>query len=136
MKEEKKKAPPSRLRYEQAHPTVSCRVPKEMYDELEIMKKSEGKSLADILKIGLGRLEMKAAEDLEMKAAEDSEIRNEALVEGFEGGYSDAEGVFKVTYPCSVCGGMMVVSGAEEKAAITRYMREHGWGHQSCQDKR
>ncbi len=128
MKEKKRKTPPSRLRYEQTHPTVSCRVSKEMYDELKMIEKGEGKSLTDILKIGLGRLEVKVGEE--------DEIRNEALCEGFEEGFSDAEKTFKVTYACSVCGGMMVVSCAEEKAAITQYMREHGWGHQSCHDRR
>ena len=46
--------PPSRIRYEQTHPTVSTRVDKELYDKLKEIKDTEGKSFADILKEALG----------------------------------------------------------------------------------
>ena len=48
----KRKVPPSRIKYENNHPTVSCRVSKEIYDRLTESKKLDGKSFADILKIG------------------------------------------------------------------------------------
>ncbi len=40
---------PSRARYEQAHPTVSDRVPKEIYDRPQAIKRTEGRSFADFL---------------------------------------------------------------------------------------
>jgi hypothetical protein len=124
MKEASKKVPPSRARYDEAHPTVSCRVSKDLYDELETISKKEGKSLADILKIGLGRLEEKAA-DCE-------NARNEGIYEGYMVGFSEAKKAFKVMYPCIVCGEMITVSTVEEKEAIMQYMVEHNWGHHSC----
>src|SRR5208283_3087690 len=107
MKEKEKKTSPSRSRYEKSHPTVSCRVPKDLYDELETISKKEGKSLADILKIGLGRLEEKVA-DCE-------NARNEGLYEGYMVGFSEAEEAFKVIYPCNVCSGLVALSTGEEK---------------------
>jgi len=128
MNDKNNKVPPSRGRYEKANPTVSCRVSREMDGELEIMRKKEGKSIADILKIGLGKLEVKTAED--------NKIRDEALLEGYNTGFSDAKKTFMVQYPCSVCGEMITVSTAEEKEAIMQYMVEHNWGHDSCHKSR
>ncbi|MBF8267727.1 MAG: hypothetical protein HW388_1235 [Dehalococcoidia bacterium] len=56
-----RKTPPSRVRYETANPTVSCRVPTEVYDRLQAVKEAEGRNCADVLKIGLGILEARAA---------------------------------------------------------------------------
>ena len=128
MKEKSKRVPPSRDRYEKANPTVSCRVSKEMNDALEIIRKREGKSIADILKIGLGKLEVKATAD--------SKIGDTALLEGYNTGFSDAKKTFMIEYPCSVCGEMITVSTAEEKEAIMQCMVEHNWGHDSCHKSR
>ncbi len=49
-----KRKAPSRAKYEQNHPTVSCRVSKDIYDKLTQAKQADGKSFADILKLGLG----------------------------------------------------------------------------------
>ena len=49
----KRKVPPSRLRYEANHPTVTVRVDQALYDELKRLKDSSGLSVAEVLKIGL-----------------------------------------------------------------------------------
>ena len=49
----KRKAPPSRLRYEATHPTVTARLDQALYDELKRLKDSSGLSVAEVLKIGL-----------------------------------------------------------------------------------
>ena len=123
-----KKKAPSRTRYEQNHPTVSCRVSREIYERLSGVKEEEGKSFADILKIGLGILEVQAK-----KAGE---VRKQGVTEGYKKGYAEAEILYKVTYLCSVCGKTLVVTDRSEKEAIKTYMREHGWCHTACQQKR
>ena len=57
------KKTPSRVKYEQNHPTVSFRVSKELYDMLQAVKKAEGKSNTDVLKAGVGLLEVKVGKD-------------------------------------------------------------------------
>ena len=47
--------PPSRQRYQQAHPTVSLRVDLDLCAQLKGLKEQAGLSVADVLKIGLGR---------------------------------------------------------------------------------
>lgn len=123
-----RRRPPSRLRYEQAHPTVSSRVSIEVYQRLQAAKKAEGKSFTDILKIGLGLLEAR----IEEKAS----IQKQAYAKSHKKGHAEAERLYKVTYTCDVCGGIMPVTSDSEKAAVREYMRAHRWGHGSCHGKR
>ncbi len=119
-----KKTPPSRVRYEAANPTVSCRVPKEVYDRLRAVMKAEGRSMADVLKVGLGLLEVEVSKK--------KEAREQGFGEGYEGGFEDAADLYRVTYPCKICGKTLEVTSANEKKAISKYMQEHGWGHAEC----
>ena len=123
-----KRKPPSRVRYERSHPTVSCRVPRELYDRLEKARKTERRSFADFLKIGLGVVEAQARKE--------EGIREQAYGEGYEGGYTKAQYTYVVTYRCNVCGQSITESTTAEKEAIREYMNEHGWGHGECHDKR
>ena len=116
--------PPSRKKYEEDNPVVSCRVPKELYNRLRAIKKVEGKSMTDILKAGLGLFEVKVRAE--------KEVKQEAYEEGQLNGYELAESEYKVTYPCSICGKSIEVTTEEEKKAIRGYMVEHGWGHADC----
>lgn len=115
---------PSRVRYEESHPTVSCRVPKEVYDRLWAVKEAEGLSFTDILKVGLGLLE--ACEEKE------ADILKKGHALGYRKGHAEAKSLYQVTYPCKVCGGTLTVTTREEKEAVRQYMREHGWGHSQC----
>jgi len=119
-----KRKPPSRIKYEESHPTVSCRVPKEIYNSLQDIKKREGRSLTDILKVGLGILESKVKKE------------DEAYSRGYDKGYRKAELEFKVTYPCSVCRKTIALRGKDAKQAASEYMEEHGWGHAECHKKK
>jgi predicted CopG family antitoxin len=83
MAKYKKRKTPSRIKYEQSHPTVSFRVSKELYDRLQSVKKAEGKSIAEVLKVGVGLLEVKVRKE--------KEIRDQAYEEGWEKGASEAE---------------------------------------------
>lgn len=124
----KSKKTPSRIKYEQSHPTVSFRVSKELYDRLQAVKKAEGKSITDVLKIGVGLLEVKVRKE--------KEIRDQAYEEGWEKGAAEAEELYAVSYSCSVCGKNIVVTAENVKRAIRTYMREHGWGHADCINRR
>lgn len=128
MLKSKKKRTPSRIRYEQNHPTVSWRVSKELYDRLQAVKDAEGKSTTDVLKVGVGLLEIKVRKE--------KKVRDQAYDEGYGDGSRDAEVLYKVTYPCSICGKTLTVMSKKEKDAIKRYMREHGWGHAECIHRR
>jgi hypothetical protein len=116
--------PPSRERYEKSHPTVSCRVPKELYDQLARIKNREEKSFADILKSGL--------EKIDSFKKQLSEMSKKSYDEGYQKGYTDAEGLYKVMYHCYKCKQPMVVDRSEEKVVIDRFMSEK-WAHDQCQ---
>lgn len=44
---------------------MSSRVSKELYDRLQVVKKAEGKSITDVLKVGVGLLEVKVRKEKE-----------------------------------------------------------------------
>lgn len=124
MPKSKRSRAPSRVRYEQDHPTVSFRVSKELYDRLQTVKDAEGKSTTDVLKMGV-RL-------LEVKVRKEKEVRDQAYDEGYEKGYEEAASRYEVSYPCEICGKMIVVMSTKQKEAIKRYMLKYGWGHADC----
>jgi len=122
-----KSKPPSRIKYERSHPTISCRVSMDTYKQLEKIKSKENKSFADILKVGMGILEAKAEQE--------SAIEEKAFLEGYEEGYSEAKSEFRVSYRCDICGKVMTVNSEEERAAVAEYMKEHRWGHTKCHER-
>ena len=74
--------PPARVRYEQSHPTVSCRLSK---DECDLLKQRlddlGGVSFADFVKDSLGLLELRIPET--------REIKEKARTVGYEQGKKD-----------------------------------------------
>ncbi len=119
-----KRKTPSRVRYEQSHPTVSCRIPRELHDKLRKAKGTESRSFSDILKIGLGLVELQAKKE--------AELMKQFYSSGYKKGYADAESAFKITYPCSICRKALTVTSQNEKEAIRGYMQQHGWAHSEC----
>jgi hypothetical protein len=124
MAKGKRKKTPSRIKYEQNHPTVSFRVSRELYDRLRAVKEAEGKSITDVLEVGVGLLEVKVGKE--------RNIRQAGYDDGFEKGYKEAQARYMVTYPCKVCRKTLVVTSSKEKEAIKGYMLENGWGHTNC----
>lgn len=117
-------ATPSRSEYERNHPTVSFRITPEMSARLNEIKKAEGKSYAEIMKIGLGLLEVKTAKEMQ--------IRIQGYGEGYKEGYGAAKSRYRVCYPCRLCGKTISVTGIKEKEAIEKLMPAAGWGHEKC----
>jgi len=124
MAQDKKRKTPSRIKYEQSHPTVSFRVSRELYDRLQAVKRAEGKSNTDILKVALGLIEVKVRAE--------KEIRLEAYDEGWEKGVNSTWDVLAVTYPCAKCGKEITVDTEEEKKAIRKFIIASGWSHGYC----
>ena len=55
------------------------------------------------------------------------------LNEGQKDGYKKAELEYKITYPCSVCGGELVMKqGANDHETMKKIMSQAGWAHSSC----
>ena len=128
MAKDKKKKTPSRIKYEQSHRTVSFRPSNELYDRLQAVKEEEGLSNTDVLKVGVGLLEVKVRSE--------REASEQSFEEGFEKGFEEAESIYKVTFPCSVCRKTIEVSSDKTKEAIRKYMLERGWGHADCINRR
>lgn len=61
--EKKKRNPPSKLRYDKAHPTVSVRVTQELYQKLDALRRKNGISLREILAGAVERNQPSASTD-------------------------------------------------------------------------
>jgi len=114
--------PPARLRYEESHPTVSCRLSRDEYDLLkQRLEDLGGVSFADFVRDSLGLLQLK------MPNIE--EIRETAWGEG----YDEAQKDHQIWYYCSVCRERIDMEpNSDSHKAMVGYMREHGWAHKSC----
>jgi hypothetical protein len=114
--------PPARVRYEESHPTVSCRLSKDESDLLrQRLEDLGGVSFADFVKDSLGLLQLRIPETREMK--------ERARRVGYDQGKKDHQ----IWYYCSVCQQRIdVAPNSESHKAIIGFMREHSWGHTSC----
>jgi flagellar biosynthesis/type III secretory pathway protein FliH len=132
MKRKNKKSP-SRVRYEESHPTVSARVDKELYDRLTDVRELAGKSFADIFR---------EAQEFQEVAAEGAFLMGEehgfslGREEGYDAGLAEgrkaARQQYVVSYKCCECGRLLEVVSREEKALAREAMEEHGWHHVNC----
>ena len=114
--------PPSRVRYEQSHPTVSFRLDKDTHDLLkQRLEDLGGISFADFIKDSLGLLQIKIPNT--------EDIKETAWGEG----YDQAEKDYQIWYYCSVCRERMDMEpNSDSHKAMIGYMKENGWGHKSC----
>lgn len=113
--------PPSYYRYQREHPTVTVRLTKDLKEMLDKVKGNM--SYADIVRKIL-RNDFK-------------EIYEKAYEEGYVEGYNDAFKDYAIWYYCVVCGKPIYVRpNSSSHKAIIEYMREHGWGHSECHEKR
>lgn len=115
----KRHVPPSRRRYEESNPTVSARVPRALFDQLQMLRRESGKNIADVLKEALG--------------AQGPSVKQSYQL-GYKEGLHDAEKRCRVDYRCSICGGTITLSTDKEKQAAARFMKEHNWAHKRCRE--
>jgi len=116
--------PPARVRYEQSHPTVSCRLDKDTHDLLkQRLDDLGGVSFADFVKDSLGLLQLKMPDVEEIKET------------AYDEGYNQASEYCQIWYYCAVCGEQIPMSpNSDSHKAMVGYMKEHGCGHPSCHE--
>ncbi len=119
-----KKKLPSRVKYDRNHRPISFRASGEFYERLQAVRNETGDSYADIMKKGLGLIEVKIRSE--------KRIQEEALRQGHRKGYELAESTYKLIIPCFGCGEDIVVEDEATKKVIRQGMRQLGWGHSSC----
>jgi len=107
---------PSRIKYEQSHPTISGRVPIEARDKLLVNLAKLGMTISDALMVLAGELEIRVIPI------------DEARKQGFE----EAKKRYMVPYNCYICGNPITITNPETKKVVSKFLTEHGWGHQKC----
>ena len=107
---------PSKIRYDQSHPTVSFRVKREDYDKMKKLLNQKGQSIADFFKEALG-------------------IQEESYQKAYDKGYEDAKKEYAVRYRCNVCNEWMEITSDKGKECARETMESHKWGHTECHER-
>jgi len=109
----KKLPPPSKIKYDKSHPTISIRVSQDLKEQLDEIREKSGKSIGDILREAVG-------------------VQGESVKDAWTRGHSLAKSKYGVWYKCSVCGGNILIESDNEKKAAAIFMRQNGWQHGKC----
>ena len=128
MAKAKKQKPPSRVKYEKENPTMSFRMCRADYEEIEDIKEAEGLSNADLILIGAGKVRAQQSRE--------SAIQKIGYDAGYRSGYEEAAKRFKVVFRCKICGQAMEVEHDNVKEAIVRFLNDAGWGHAECHQRK
>lgn len=122
----KRNPPPSRVRYERSHPTVTIRVDSELYEQLQEMRSTGGFSYAEVFRAGLDKASLVVGKALE-------EARQEGYQEGLAEGSEAAKRKYSVGYYCARCKRKhLIIVHDKEKAAAARLMFDAGWHSPRC----
>jgi predicted RNA-binding Zn-ribbon protein involved in translation (DUF1610 family) len=108
--------PPSRLRYEASHPTVTVRLSAEVHERLLKLRQTTGKSVADILREAVGVQEASAGS-------------------AYDRGYQAAKALYAVTWKCPVCGKDVTARAEKSKKLAGEYLAQLGGKHSECARK-
>ena len=113
-----KHSPPSRKRYDLAHPVLSLRVSKEDYEALKKVLEISGKSIGQFFREALGTAQR--------------ETRT-AYEKGRRDGYRKAKKEYRVIVGCKLCGGPILVKGDIMKMKVgDAVAKVYDWYHKEC----
>jgi predicted DNA-binding protein len=105
--------PPSRQKYEAANPTISIRVPLQLYQQLKMLRKWSGKSLGDILREAL-------------------KAQGPSVKDAYLKGYNAAKAKYEVTFNCCICHASIIIEDPDTKKGVLKLIDENQWGHTEC----
>ena len=115
--------PPSRIRYEQSHPVLSCRLDKQTHDLLQKRLDDAGLSFAQFVKSQLGVLELKMPDIKKIEK------------EAYQKGYAKAVNEYRIQIKCIQCGKpMTVLPNSNMHKGIIDHL-EGLWSHTNCQER-
>jgi flagellar biosynthesis/type III secretory pathway protein FliH len=134
--------PPSRLRYEAAHPTVAVHCDAETKARLVALREATDLSLGSLVKQALGVLERDVGAARSAGAAQGREAgRRSGLAEGRlagreegrQAGFAEARRRYRITYPCAKCGkDLDLTAGSEDAKAARQALIDAEWAHDEC----
>jgi len=146
--------PPSRIRYEAAHPIISFRISKPWYDEMKQLLAENNISIADFFKISLNKQQTDFTEAYDKAktegfskgkntgynegfAAGQQECYNKGyavgLQQGYNQGYDKAKAEYCIWFYCFGCDSALIIkSGSNIHRFIIDMLLYYRWGHPGC----
>ncbi len=133
--EKPKRQPPSRERYQAAHPTIGVHVNRETYARLVDLRERSGLSFGELVKQALGVVEA----GIERSEQEAFDLFDAGHEDGHRTGYEKAVAAYRLTFLCSICRAgvpIEVPAGSPAAQAATAALVAAGWGHAECYRRR
>jgi len=126
-----RKIPPSKIRYERAHPLISFRSTIEEKEQIESMAETEGKSISQIVREML----LNGYIDFENTYNEALDLGGRV---GRKTGRIEGKSEWGIKIPCNICGkdDLFLFPNDECHKFIIEYLKKCGWGHVACHEKK
>jgi hypothetical protein len=129
-----KHRPPSRVKYDAAHPSVGVHTDRATYDRLLALRQRTGLPFSQLILRTLGEVELQV--DAAFEAGRRSGRRDGKAVghaKGREEGYAKAVSEFQIPLSCPVCDDDMPLrAGTPMADAAVAWLKERGWRHTTC----
>lgn len=129
-----KHRPPSRAKYDAAHPTIGVHTNRATYDRLIALRERTGLPFGQLILRTLGEVELQI--DVAHETGRRSGRRDGKAVghaKGREEGHAEAVNDFQITLPCPGCDDEMVLrAGTLMADAAVAWLKERGWRHTNC----
>jgi hypothetical protein len=116
----KKVPPPSKVKYDENHPIVSCRISKADFEKLKTSAVAENLNMVDLLKIGLGIVEKR-----------EDNLYTE-YKRGYASGFEAAEKKYRINIPCGECDEMITIEQGESMNNLKEFLINHRLHHEGC----
>ena len=113
---QKKGKSPSPGSYKASHPTYSIRIPLETRNKFFAKAQILGMSPSGAFKAFV--------DDLEVKAR--------PVEEAYQRGFAEAEKLYAITCPCSVCGKLLIITNPKTKEIVAKFLSKKGLRHVQC----
>jgi hypothetical protein len=133
----RKRQPPSRMKYAEENPTIGIHVTREERDRLRTLSKQSGHSVTQTVKQILGLMEKDVAAIREHSFREGfAEGEKTGFAKGRKLGFAEAAAIYRVTYSCSDCGGPIELQAGEADAKeAAASLTRSGWVCADCPDE-
>ena len=114
----RKRKPPSRAKYDEENPVIAIRLDRDTARRLRGLAEESNKSLTTVIK-------------------ENLDLQEDNYITAYDKGYDKGKKEHQIWYYCSICQQRIdIVRGGNAHKAITKYLYDQGWAHETCISRR
>jgi hypothetical protein len=122
------------VRYADSHPSITVHFDLDTYGKVMSLRERSGVTANQLVRQALGSVERHVdAIQAQGREANLEEGRKAGYLEGYKVGYAKAVAMYRLTYPCAVCGQPIALRvGDKDAVEVADHLTEEGWAHSTC----